>query len=72
MSDHHDPKPAANEAVDCSEETAQRAGARQTSLAGDAHEAAPDIDKDDISEADLDEALKDSMDGSDPPASVQP
>lgn len=72
MSDHHDPKPAANDPVDCREETAQRAGAKQTSLVHDEQEAAPDVDRDDISEADLDQALKDSMDGSDPPASVQP
>ncbi len=75
MTDHHDPEnpnhdPA--EPVDCSEEAARRAGAKQSSLNTDDHDAKPDVDKDDISEADLDEALEDSMDGSDPPASVQP
>lgn len=72
MTHDEDPKPPANDPVDCSEEAAQRAGARQTSLNPDENEAIPDIDKDDISEADLDEALEESMDGSDPPASVQP
>lgn len=82
MTDQHDHKPAANDStgedaakndpVDCTEETAQRAGAKHSSLNKDEHEAAPDVDKDDVSEDDLDEALDDSMDASDPPSSIQP
>lgn len=72
MTDHPDPKPADNVPVDCTEETAQRAGARQSSLGRDESETAPDIDKDDVSQADLDDAIEDSMDGSDPPAFLQP
>ena len=72
MTDHQDPKTAANDPVDGREETAQRAGAKHTSLTTDDHDAKPDVDKDDISEADLDDALDDSMDGSDPPAFLQP
>ncbi|MDM7956798.1 hypothetical protein [Blastomonas sp.] len=72
MTDQHDPKSAANDPVDCTEETAQRAGAKHTSLNKDDHEAKPDVDKDDVSEHDLDEALDDSMDASDPPSSIQP
>jgi hypothetical protein len=82
MTDDHDHKPADNDAtgddaatndpVDCTEQTAQRAGAKQTSLNKDDHNPPSDIDKDDVSEADLDEAIEESMDGSDPPAFVQP
>ncbi|AOF99283.1 MAG: hypothetical protein HEQ21_00200 [Blastomonas sp.] len=72
MTDHQDPKPAANDPVDCTEETAQRAGAKHSSLNTDEHDAKPDVDKDDISEKDLDDALDDSMDASDPPSSIQP
>jgi hypothetical protein len=82
MTDQHDHKPAANDTapddpavndpVDCSEETAQRAGAKHSSLNTDEHDATRDIDKDDVSEDDLDEALDDSMDASDPPSSIQP
>lgn len=72
MTDHPDPKPADNDPVDCTEETAQRAGASQTSLDRDDNDAAPDIDKDDVSEGDMDDAIEDSMDGSDPPAFLQP
>ncbi|WAC22628.1 hypothetical protein [Blastomonas sp. SL216] len=64
-----------SEPVDCTEETAQRAGAKKTSL-NDAAETEkptePEIDKDDISEADLDEAIEESMDASDPPSFTQP
>lgn len=72
MTEDHNPKPADNDAVDCTEETAQRAGAKHSSLNKDEHEASPDVDKDDVSEDDLDEALDDSMDASDPPSSIQP
>lgn len=72
MTDHQDPKPAANDPVGGSEETAQRAGAKHSSLNQNEHDATPDVDKDDISEDDLDEALDDSMDASDPPSSIQP
>lgn len=72
MTDHQDPKTPANDHADGGEEAAKRAGAEQTSLQPGTNEAEPDIDKDDVSEADLDEALEDSMDGSDPPASIQP
>lgn len=72
MTDQTDTKPAANDPVDCSEETAKRAGAKQTSLKQDEPDARPDVDKDDVSEADLDEALDESMDASDPPAAIQP
>lgn len=72
MIDDQTPKTAANDPVDCAEGAAKRAGAEQTSLKPDDHDAAPDIDKDDVSEADLDEALDESMDGSDPPAFLQP
>jgi hypothetical protein len=67
------PTTSPNEPVDCSEETAYRAGARATSLKpGEENEAAPDIDKDDVSESDLDDAIEESMDASDPPAFTQP
>lgn len=84
MTDHNDHKSPANddaatEAVDCTEETAQRAGAKQSSLKpDDAPSTEPDTDadadkdKDDISEADLDEAIEESMDASDPPSFTQP
>lgn len=78
MTDTQDHNSAANddatgEPVDCTEETAQRAGAKHTSLTPDETPTAkPDADKDDISEADLDEALEESMDASDPPAFTQP
>ncbi len=88
MTDHNDHKSPANddaatEAVDCTGETAQRAGANQTSLKpDDAPSTEPDTDadadadkdkdKDDISEADLDEAIEESMDASDPPSFTQP
>lgn len=72
MTDHNDPKTTPADPVDCSEEAAQRAGAKHTSLDHDTPDTKPDVDKDDISEADLDDALEDSTDGSDPPASVQP
>lgn len=82
MTDQHDPKNAANdgdasEPVDCSEETAKRAGAHQSSLKQDEEPSSkpdvePDVDKDDISEDDLDEAIEESMDGSDPPSFTQP
>lgn len=65
------------EPVDCTEETAQRAGAKTSSLneqaeGEDDKPTEPDVDKDDISEADLDDALDDSMDASDPPSFTQP
>ncbi|WP_156139556.1 hypothetical protein [Sphingomonas sp. 35-24ZXX] len=78
MTDIEDHKPAdnddaANEPVDCTEETAQRAGAKQTSLKQDDEPSTePDMDKDDVSEADLDEAIEESMDASDPPSFTQP
>lgn len=84
MTMHHDPKnpnhdgPGAAEPLDCTEETAQRAGAEKTSLKPDdakgaAKKRVDDVgDKDDITEAELDEALDDSMDASDPPAALQP
>ncbi|MFN3818359.1 hypothetical protein [Blastomonas sp.] len=74
MTDQSDHKPAANDPVDCTQETAQRAGAQQTSLnkADEDENAASDVKKDDVSEADLDEAIEESMDGSDPPAFIQP
>lgn len=73
MTDQHDHKPADNDPVDCTDETAQRAGAKHSSLnKGDDSDAASDIDKDDISEEDLDEAIEESMDASDPPSSIQP
>ena len=66
-----------NQAVDCSEETAQRAGAKHSSLkpddpASDTPDVEPETDKDDISEDDLDEALAESMDASDPPSFTHP
>lgn len=67
MTENDNAKPS--EPVDCTEETAQRAGAKKTSL-NDAAET--EIDKDDISEADLDEAIEESMDASDPPSFTQP
>ena len=65
------------EPVDCTEETAQRAGARKSSLNDQAGKNSdkptePDVDKDDVSEDELDDALDDSMDASDPPAFIQP
>lgn len=78
MPDQHDPKPAdnddvASDPVDCSEEAAQRAGAKHSSLSqDDAPSTEPDVEKDDISEADVDDAIEESMDGSDPPAFLQP
>ncbi len=82
MTDIQDHKSADNddtgsEPVDCTEETAQRAGARQTSLkpdhaTSDKPDVEPETDKDDISEDDLDEAIEESMDASDPPSFTQP
>jgi hypothetical protein len=68
---------AANEPVDCTEETAQRAGAKHTSLTSDDSpstkpDVEPETEKDDISEDDLDEAIEESMDASDPPSFTQP
>lgn len=65
------------EPVDCSEETAKRAGADQTSLKDDSNPAKPNPAEDEpehteTSEDELDDALEDSMDGSDPPAALQP
>lgn len=60
------------EPVDCSEETAQRAGADQTSLKDEANPTEQDPEHTETSEDDLDDALEDSMDGSDPPAALQP
>lgn len=63
--------------VDCTDETAQRAGAKKSSLneqaQGDTEKPTePDVDKDKVSEDELDDALDDSMDASDPPAFTQP
>ncbi|PXW72903.1 hypothetical protein C7451_11124 [Blastomonas natatoria] len=62
--------------VDCTDETAQRAGAKKSSLNeqahGDTEPPEPDVDKDNVSEDELDDALDDSMDASDPPAFTQP
>ena len=68
MNDHADPK----KPIDCSEETAKRAGARQTSLNDDDQPTEADPAHTETSEADLDKALEDSMDGSDPPSALQP
>lgn len=82
MTDTQDHKSADNdegtrEPVDCSEETAQRAGAKHSSLksddsTSDQPDVEPETDKDDISEDDLDEAIEESMDASDPPSFTQP
>lgn len=66
-----DPKKP-TEPVDCSEETAQRAGAAQTSLKDEGNPTEQDPEHTETSEDDLDDALEDSMDGSDPPAALQP
>lgn len=69
--------PQSTDPVDCTEETAQRAGAKTSSL-NDQDESEsdkptePDVDKDDITEDDLDEAIEESMDASDPPSFTQP
>lgn len=71
------PTPKPTDPVDCTEETAQRAGAKASSLNDPARNepdktAEPDVDKDDVSEDELDDALDDSMDASDPPSFTQP
>ena len=66
-----DPK-TPTEPVDCSEEAAKRAGASQTSLKDDAGSTKADPEHTETSEDKLDDALEDSMDGSDPPAALQP
>lgn len=75
MTETQTPKPT--EPVDCTEETAQRAGAKTSSLGAQAGSeddkpTEPDVDKDNVSEAELDDALDDSMDASDPPSFTQP
>ncbi len=77
MTEHENSQPT--DPVDCTDETAQRAGAKKSSLNesepgkdGETEPAKPDIDKDNVSEDELDEALDDSMDASDPPAYTQP
>jgi len=75
MTETQTPKPT--EPVDCTEETAQRAGAKTSSLGAQAEgdsdkPTEPDVDKDNVSEDELDDALDDSMDASDPPSFTQP
>lgn len=75
MTETQSPKPT--DAVDCTEETAQRAGAKTSSLNDQAEgetdkPTEPDVDKDTVSEDELDDALDDSMDASDPPSFTQP
>lgn len=75
MTEHENSQPT--EPVDCTEETAQRAGAKTSSLndqdqSDSDKPTEPDIDKDDITEDDLDEAIEESMDASDPPSFTQP
>ena len=77
MTEHENSQPT--DPVDCTDETAQRAGAKKSSLNepdpgedGETKPAKPDIDKDNVSEADLDEAIEETMDASDPPAYTQP
>lgn len=60
------------EPADCSELAAQRAGADHTSLKDTPEPTEADPEHSETSEADLDEALEDSMDGSDPPSVLQP
>ncbi|WP_373488892.1 hypothetical protein [Blastomonas sp.] len=69
MNHDNDPK----DPIGCAEESAQRAGQKQSSLNDSADRTtAPDPEHTETSEADLDEALEDSMDGSDPPSALQP
>jgi len=75
MTEHENSQPT--EPVDCTEETAQRAGAKTSSLndqdqSDSDKPTEPDVDKDDITEDDLDEAIEESMDASDPPSFTQP
>lgn len=75
MTDHDNSQPT--DPVDCTDETAQRAGAKKSSLSEQAESDSdtptePDVDKDNVSEDDLDEAIEESMDASDPPSFTQP
>lgn len=75
MTETQTPKPT--DPVDCTEETAQRAGAKTSSLNDQGESDSdkptePDVDKDNVSESDLDEAIEETMDASDPPSFTQP
>lgn len=75
MTEHDNSQPT--DPVDCTDETAQRAGAKKSSLNEQAEgetgkPTEPDVDKDNVSEADIDDAIEESMDASDPPSFTQP
>lgn len=75
MTEHDNSQPT--DPVDCTDETAQRAGAKKSSLneqpEGETGKPTePDVDKDNVSEADIDDAIEESMDASDPPSFTQP